>query len=190
MTMGSILQSAFDRHRAVFDETFSSLMPDIERAAVDIKSALKQGATIFACGNGGSAADAQHFVAEWVCKYRDDRRPLPAIALSVDTSVLTAIGNDYGFEEVFARQVTALGKKGDVLVAFTTSGSSKNVLRAIEVARKKGMYVVVLTGAKGARLRDSADCAIIVPSEETARIQEIHQIIYHAWCEYGERNEE
>ena len=117
-------------------------------------------------------------------RYKKDRRPLPAIALTVDTSALTAIGNDYGFEKVFARQIEVLGKPGDVLVAITTSGKSKNILAAIAQAKSQELKVIALTGEAGKELKEMVDVAIVVPSAETARIQEVHELVYHAWCEY------
>lgn len=184
MEVEQVIRGAFSRHREVFDSTLGSAMSGIVRAGEMIEKALAGNGTLYACGNGGSAADAQHFVAEFVCKYVKDKKPLPAHALSTDTSVLTAIGNDFGFEEIFARQILALGKPGDMLVAFTTSGTSKNVLRALEVAREKKMQTIVLTGTGGAGLIGRADCVIAVHSTETARIQEVHGLICHAWCEY------
>jgi D-sedoheptulose 7-phosphate isomerase len=160
------------------------IFPDVERSAHVLVTALRRGKKILVCGNGGSAADSQHFAAELVGRYGKKRRALPAIALTTDTSALTAIGNDYGFEDIFKRQVEALGSSGDVLVAFSTSGASKNVLAAIAQARKQKMNIIILTGVRGARLRRRANVLIAVPSSETARIQEIHEIIYHSWCEY------
>jgi len=183
----SLFHSAFARHREVVDLSMQHILPDVERAARIIRAALGKGRTIFACGNGGSAADSQHFAAELVGRYHKNRRGMPAIALTVDTSALTALGNDYGFESVFKRQVEALGRRGDVLVAFTTSGSSKNVIEAIRAACGRGMKVIALTGARGKSLGKRADVCVVVPSEETARIQEIHEIVYHSWCEYLDR---
>lgn len=177
-----IISRAFERHKEVISK-LDSIIPEVRRGADALTAAVKSGKKLLVCGNGGSAADAQHLAAEFVCKYKDDRPPLPAIALTVDTSALTAIGNDYGFEKIFSRQVQALGASGDVLVAVTTSGSSKNILAAIMAAKEKKMQVIALTGANGAHLRDLADVAIIVPSPETARIQEIHGLVIHAWCE-------
>lgn len=180
----NILREAFERHLGVLRASAEQIMPAVKAGAELLLDAVQSGRRLFTCGNGGSAADSQHFAAEFVCKYKDDRRPLPAIALTTDTSALTAIGNDYGFEEIFRRQVSALGSPGDVLVAMTTSGASKNVLLALDEAKKKKMKTMVLTGTRGAGLAKLVDCAIIVPSEETARIQEIHELVYHAWCEY------
>lgn len=180
----NIIQGAFARHAAGVEKSVVVILPDAEMGARLLAEAAKKGKRLFVCGNGGSAADAQHLAAEWLCRYKGDRAPLPAIALTVDASTLTAIGNDYGFEEVFARQLQALGNEGDVLVAITTSGKSKNIVRAIDEARKKHMKIIVLTGAGGEELRSATDVAVAVPLEETARIQEMHELVYHAWCEY------
>lgn len=179
----SVISSAIRRHSEAV-VALERILTDIEKAASLLLEAAVGGKRVLICGNGGSAADAQHFAAEFICKYKEDRRPFEAIALTVDSSILTAVGNDYGFEHIFSRQVDALGKEGCVLVAITTSGSSKNILLAIEAAKKKGMKVVVLTGAKGEKLKSEVDVNIAVPSEETARIQEMHGLIIHAWCEY------
>jgi D-sedoheptulose 7-phosphate isomerase len=179
-----VIRGAFDRHQAVLTSSLASVLPDALTAAALIDTAAKSGKRLFVCGNGGSAADSQHFAAEWTCRYSKERPPLPAVALTVDTSALTAIGNDYSFEEVFARQVKALATSGDVLVVLTTSGGSSNILAALRQARSQGVVCIALTGEKGVHLKDQTDVAIVVPSTETARIQEIHEIIYHAWCEY------
>ncbi len=134
------------------------------------------------CGNGGSAGDAQHLAAELVGRLVKDRRALPGLALSTDSSALTCIGNDFGFNEVFARQVEGLGRAGDVLIAISTSGNSPNVLRAVEVARPAGVFVVGLLGRDGGKLGPLVDLPIIVPSDETARIQEAHIFIGHVLC--------
>jgi D-sedoheptulose 7-phosphate isomerase len=182
--MSNTIENAFARHLGVAEESAKSITASVKNAADVLLSAIKAGNKALVCGNGGSAADAQHFAGELVCKYKNDRRPLPAIALTADASAITAIGNDYGFENVFARQVEALGESGDILVAITTSGKSPNVLRAIEKAKKRGLKIVALTGANGRELGKLCDAAIIVPSEETARIQEIHELVLHSWCEY------
>lgn len=184
----SIINGAFKRHRDIVGESEPILLPEIRKASELFLEVIKNKGKILTCGNGGSAADAQHFAAEWICRYKDDRRPLPAVALTVDTSALTAIGNDYGFDYVFSRQVEALGNPGDVLVVLTTSGRSKNILNAIESAKKKNLKTILLTGKKGESLKNSVDVAIVVPAEETARIQEVHAIVYHTWCEYIDSN--
>ncbi len=151
--------------------------------AQDMAERLKRGCRILICGNGGSAADAQHFAAELSGRYVKERRALAGIALTTDTSALTAIGNDYGFDRVFSRQVEALGRPGDLLVGISTSGSSPNVLRAVEAAQTQGMKTLGLLGRDGGKLKTLCDEALVVPSPVTARIQEVHQMIYHFWCE-------
>lgn len=155
----------------------------IARAAEVLRDAVLAGHKVLLCGNGGSAADAQHIAAELVGRFVVERRPLAAIALTTDTSALTAIANDYGYEHVFARQVDALGAAGDVLVAITTSGTSKNVVTAAQLARRRGMKVIGLTGAGGAAFVASCDAGVAVPSTVTARIQECHIAIGHLLCE-------
>ncbi len=138
------------------------------------------------CGNGGSAADAQHLAAEFVNRFQRDRRALAALALTTDTSVLTSIGNDSGFDRIFSRQVEALARRGDLLVAISTSGDSPNVLRAVETARALGVMTVGLCGGAGGALATAADEAFVVPSEATPRIQETHITVGHAWCALAE----
>jgi phosphoheptose isomerase len=166
------------RHELVVAE-----LDAIVRAAEVLRAALAAGHKVLLCGNGGSAADAQHLAAELVGRYVIERKGLPAIALTTDTSALTAIGNDYGYEHVFSRQVEALGRPGDVLIAITTSGRSKNVIAAAAAARALGMKVVALTGAAGRGFVDNCDAGVAVPAGETARIQECHIAIGHVWCE-------
>lgn len=180
------ITQSFARHKETVENS-AAVMGDIEAGVALLIETLKNGKKILVCGNGGSAADSQHFVAEFVCKYKDDRAPVPAIALTVDSSIATAIGNDYGFDSIFSRQVAALGQKGDVLVVLTTSGRSKNILAAIAEAKRRGLAVIALTGAKGEHLRSMVDVLIAIPSEETARIQEVHELIYHSWCEEIDR---
>jgi D-sedoheptulose 7-phosphate isomerase len=148
-----------------------------------ICKALESGNKVLLCGNGGSAADAQHIAAELVGRYEQERRSFPAIALTTDTSALTALSNDYGYEEVFARQVQGLAVAGDVLIAISTSGKSANVIKAAEKARALGCQVVGLTGGSGEPLTSHCDIAIVVPSERTSRVQEAHITIGHLWCE-------
>ncbi|HEX5073265.1 MAG TPA: SIS domain-containing protein [Gemmatimonadaceae bacterium] len=159
------------------------LGPDVERAAVIMREVLRHGGTLFFCGNGGSAADAQHLATEYVVRYMRNRRALPAIALTTDTSLLTATGNDLGFDEIFARQVEALVTARDVLVIHSTSGNSPNVIKAAEAARQKGAQVIALSSRDGGQLRSVADHSIIVPTDRTDRAQEIHLCIEHAICE-------
>jgi D-sedoheptulose 7-phosphate isomerase len=157
----------------------------VAKAAMQIVTSLRGGGKVLFCGNGGSAADAQHLAAEFTGRYLKERRALPALALHANTSSLTAIGNDYGFDLVFARQLEALGNQGDVLVGISTSGNSRNVLRAMEVAKSKSIYTIVLTGS-GGKMKDLADCAICIPSTETPRIQECHILTGHIICEIAE----
>lgn len=153
-------------------------------AAVDVlREALDAGRTIYVCGNGGSAADAQHLAAELTGRFERDRRGYPAVALTTDTSALTSIGNDYGFEAIFSRQLQALARPGDVLVAISTSGNSANVLRAVEHARANGIKTIGLLGRDGGRLRERVDVPLNIAVPRTARIQEMHILILHLLCE-------
>ncbi|WP_018085581.1 D-sedoheptulose 7-phosphate isomerase [Desulfurispora thermophila] len=174
-----------DEHKALID-VVHDMAPSIEQFAKLMAKTLASGCKILLCGNGGSAADAQHIAGELVGRFLKERSPLPALALSVNSSVLTAIGNDYDFREVFARQVAALGCPGDLLVAISTSGNSPNVLRASEVAREKGMKIVGLTGGEGGKLKGLCDLCINIPSKSTPRIQEIHILIGHIVCQLVE----
>lgn len=160
-------------------------VPQIESAGTILCAALGSGKKLLFCGNGGSAADAQHIAAELVIRFRGgvERRALPAMSLSVDPSLMTAGGNDYGYENVFARAVEAFGQPGDVLIAISTSGTSKNVVRAVEQARIQGMFVVGLLGGTGGTLLSHCDASVVVPSTITAHIQECHIMIGHIWCE-------
>ena len=158
----------------------------VVNVAMRIVESLRAGGKVFFFGNGGSAADAQHLTAEFTGRYLRERAALPALALSVNSSSVTAIGNDYGFDLVFARQLDALGKPGDVAVGISTSGNSRNVIRALEIAKSKSIYAVALTGASGGILRNVADCTIRIPSEETPRIQECHILTGHLICEIVE----
>jgi D-sedoheptulose 7-phosphate isomerase len=166
------------------DEDFVRLLA---KAGQAFASALRRGNKILLFGNGGSAADAQHIAAEFVGRYRLERPSLPAIALTTDTSALTAIGNDYAFEDVFSRPLEALGKKGDIAVGFSTSGKSPNVLKAMAVAKRKGLLTVGLCGKHGNALEEQADYCFRVPSEATPRIQEAHTLIGHILCDIAEQ---
>lgn len=163
-----------------------ALAPAIARAGSLLAASLRGGGKLLVCGNGGSAADAQHFSAELLGRYERERDGLPAIALHADTSTVTAVANDYGYEQVFARQVRALGRPGDVLLAISTSGNSPGILRALEAAKQAGLGVVALTGRDGgalAPLLRPADIEIRVPAQVTARIQEVHILVLHCLCE-------
>lgn len=182
----SIARGAFHRLAWVLEQTLTANLPDIGKSAELIYETLMRGNIVFACGNGGSAATAQHFTAELMGRYVRERGPFAAISLHTDSSLMTAVGNDYGYEEVFARQVRGLGKKGDTLVLLTTSGASKNVLKAIDAAKDREMSVIVLTGEKGKHLKahPSVVACIVVLDSEVARIQEVHDLLIHIWCEY------
>lgn len=155
----------------------------IDRTVRLLIETFDSGGRAYVCGNGGSAADAQHIAGELAGRFRRERRPLPCVALTTDTSVLTAVGNDYGFKDVFARQVEALGGEGDVLWALSTSGSSANVLAAAEAARRRGMRVAAMTGAGGGALAGLADVCFRAPAERTDLVQQLHQLAYHVICE-------
>jgi D-sedoheptulose 7-phosphate isomerase len=167
---------------AVREKTLSTLLPVITQTAQVMIDALRSGHKLLICGNGGSAAEAQHFSGELVGRYKAERRPLPAIALSTDPSIVTCIGNDYGYEHVFARQVLAHGQPGDVLVGLTTSGKSVNVLRAFEAASERGIMTIALAGEAGL-IGTHADHVVSIPSRSTARVQEEHLAIIHCWCD-------
>jgi len=154
----------------------------VQQAAQTIVTSLKQGGKVLTCGNGGSAADAQHIAAELIGRYLKDRPAYAAIALTTDTSILTAVGNDYSYADIFARQVDGLGKKGDVLIAISTSGNSENVIRAVQKAKEKQVYVIGLLGRDGGKLKPLVDLALIVPAQDTPIIQIGHSILYHSMC--------
>jgi len=169
--------------------TADALAADIARAAEMVRDTVRAGGTLFFCGNGGSAADAQHMATEYVVRYRRNRRAYPAVALTTDTSLLTAAGNDFGFEQVFARQVEALCRPGDLLVIHSTSGNSPNVLAAARAARAAGVSVLALSARDGGPLRALADHNVIVPTDRTDRAQEIHLCIEHLICDMIEEDE-
>jgi D-sedoheptulose 7-phosphate isomerase len=173
------IEEVFAAHAAVTARAARELPAALERAAGAVHDSLRTGHTILACGNGGSAAHAQHLVAELVGRFRGERRALSAVALTADTATLTALGNDYGYERVFARQVEALARAGDLLFAISTSGNSANVLLAAAAARERGCAVIALTGAGGGRLAAHADVLLPAPSDDVARIQEVHTLCIH-----------
>lgn len=179
----SLLTNSLQEHLETFQKLLDSLLPDIERSGRTICDALVAGRKILLCGNGGSAADAQHIAAELVGCYEKQRRSWPAIALTTDTSALTAVSNDLGYEEVFARQLAGLAQTGDIVIAISTSGRSKNVLKAAERARELGCRTIALTGASSDPLGSICDLTVAVPSTRTSRIQEAHITIGHLWCE-------
>jgi phosphoheptose isomerase len=159
----------------------------LNRAAGMILSCLTAGRKLLVCGNGGSASDATHLATEFLCRYRADRRPYPALSLTANGEYLTAVCNDYDFDEVFARQVWGLGARGDVLIAFTTSGKSRNVLRALQEAKRKGLKSICFLGRDGGFTRRVATLDLLVPGKSTARIQEAQKLLFHVLCEMVER---
>ncbi len=182
------VEAAIDVHKKMVAEFESGGTGTIVAAAEAIIKSLKQGGVVYICGNGGSAADAQHIAGELVGRFERERRGLAAIALTTDTSVMTSISNDYGYENVFARQLEALAKKGDILWAISTSGSSANVVAAAELAKEKGACVLAFTGRPESKLERVADICFCAADKSTARSQEIHQIAYHIICELIEQN--
>lgn len=177
------IQQVFAEHTAVMQTAASTLPPSLEEAIKTLQQCFENRHKVLACGNGGSAAAAQHLVAELVCRFRDDRHALAGLALTADGMTLTAIGNDYGYERVFARQVEALATPGDVLVAISTSGNSPNILAAAKVMRAIGGKVLALTGMDGGELASCADIVVRSPSRVVARIQEVHDVCIHVLAE-------
>jgi len=163
------------------------MRPSLEKALSMVRETVRRGGTLYFCGNGGSAADAQHLATEYVVRYMRSRRPYPAVALTTDTSLLTAVGNDLGFDEIFARQVEALAKPGDLLIIHTTSGNSPNLLRAAEVARAKGVDVLAMSAKDGGKLKALATHSVIVPTDRSDRAQELQLCIQHVICDLVER---
>ena len=184
-SIASLIRAEIDEIMAGF-AGLSEHSPAIERAARAMIASLAAGNKIMFCGNGGSAADSQHLAAELMGRYLKDRAPLPALALTVDTSALTAIGNDYGYTEVFARQLRGVGRQGDVLVGLSTSGNSANVVAAIEAARMMNIVVVGMTGMNGGRMDSLCDVLVKVPATRTNRIQEMHIAVGHMLCGFIE----
>ena len=180
---GSLASRSLAEHESTIRALTEQCSGAIEDCGRIITDTVRSGRKVLICGNGGSAADAQHIAAEFVGRYETERIALPAIALTTDTSALTALANDYDFERIFARQVEALGNEGDCLIAISTSGNSPNVRAAVMAARKKGCRIVGMTGANGKKLAGLSDACLLVPSTRTARIQEAHITVAHIWCE-------
>jgi D-sedoheptulose 7-phosphate isomerase len=186
MRLTQHLKQHFEDHVRTTERTVAEVLPALERAIDLCFNAVTQQRRILVCGNGGSASDAQHFVAELVGRFERERQPLAAIALSTDTSILTAVGNDYGFDHVFSRQVAALGQPGDVLIGISTSGNSPNVLRAMQQAHTNKLQVIALTGRDGGKMAQQLseeDVLLCVPDPRTMRIQEMHILLLHLICE-------
>ena len=180
--MENIIKDQFDKNIELHQVAKEQLSPQIAQAADLIIEAYKQGRKLLLCGNGGSAADAQHIAAELVGRFKKERRGLPAIALTTDTSIMTAVANDYWYDLLFARQVEALGDKGDVLIGISTSGNSVNIIRAVETANFKGLRTIGFLGSDGGKLKDLVEFPLIVPSQDSDRVQEIHILIGHIIC--------
>ena len=183
-----LFEEAIEVHISKVAELQKSGIEKITTAAQLIIKVLKQNGTVFICGNGGSAADAQHIAGELVGRFKRERKALAAVALSTDTSILTSVANDYAFEDVFARQVEALVKKGDILWAFSTSGTSANVIAAAKSAKKKGAAVLAFTGKSNSKLEQIADICFCANDKSTARSQEVHQLAYHIICDIVEQS--
>ncbi len=175
--------NSFSQHIDVFNQMLSVSADSSAQCAEIIIDTFRNGRKVLLCGNGGSAADAQHIAAEFVGRYETERIALPAIALTTDTSALTALANDYDFERIFSRQVDALAQPGDCLIAISTSGNSPNVISAVMAARKRGCRIIGMTGSQGKKLAGLSDACLMVPSDRTARIQEAHITTAHVWCE-------
>lgn len=180
--MQQLITNYFAGARRALERSEEVLGNQIEEAAGLLVSTLRRGNKVLVMGNGGSAADAQHFAAELVGRFLAERRGLPALALTTDTSILTAVGNDFGFDEVFSRQVSALASKGDLVIGISTSGNSANVIHAIHVARTKGCHTLALLGRDGGKLRELVDLELTVPVDETPHIQEGHGVLIHLLC--------
>ena len=181
-TIEQIFAESIEVKQGTLKKNLSEIIGTVEA----IIAAFRSGHKLFFCGNGGSAADCQHIAAEFVGRFQKERKAWPAIALTTDSSALTALGNDYSFDIVFSRQLQALGQKGDVLIAISTSGNSKNVLEALKQAKSKGITTVGVTGGSGGQLAALCDIPIVAASSKTARIQESHLVIFHAICELVE----
>lgn len=181
--MKETILDEFNSHKKTIEDTIEKLVPDVEKASKMAIETLKNGGKILLCGNGGSAADAQHIAAELTGRYKTERRGLAGIAITTDTSALTAIGNDYGYDRVFDRQVEALAREGDLLIGISTSGNSQNVINAFKVAKELGCRTLGLSGRDGGKFNGACDLNVVVPSDNTPRIQEMHILIGHVICQ-------
>jgi len=187
MSVADTIRGQLQEHAAVVRDVSERLVDEIAGLAELVLGTVRGGGKLLFCGNGGSAADAQHLAAEYVIRFSRDREAIPAIALTTDTSVLTAGGNDYGFERVFERQVRALARPGDLLLMHSTSGASENLVRAADAARELGVSTAALLAKDGGALRGRVGLALVVPTESTARAQEVHLLIGHIVCELVDR---
>lgn len=187
MTTQNTIHADFIEHLHVIELIRNTLMEPTKQVGHLLAQSLANGGTLFWCGNGGSASDSQHLSAELVGRFKKNRRPLRSVALTTDTSALTCIANDFSYDDIFSRQIEALGRAGDVLVGISTSGESENVLRAFRSAKELGLKTIALLGKGGGQAKDLVDTALVVPSDTTARIQESHILIGHILCELIER---
>jgi D-sedoheptulose 7-phosphate isomerase len=187
MTLKNIYHDNFTTHLKTIETSKELLSEYVINAGQILAHSINNTGTLFWCGNGGSAADSQHLAAELVGRFKENRRALRSIALTTDTSVLTCVANDFSYDDIFSRQIEALGREGDVLIAITTSGKSENILRVMKVAKEMGLITVALLGKGGGAAKKYADHALVVPSDSTARIQEAHMLIGHILCEIIEK---
>ena len=178
-----MIQKELHSHKKTIEKTIEMMIPDIQEASELMVNILKGGGKVLLCGNGGSAADAQHIAAELTGRYKSERKGLPAIALTTDTSALTAISNDYGYDRVFERQVEALANRGDLLIGISTSGNSQNIISALTSAKAAGCQTLGFSGREGGEMNKVCDINLVVPSTDTPRIQEIHILIGHILCQ-------
>ncbi|MFH1619137.1 MAG: SIS domain-containing protein [bacterium] len=185
--MKTVILGSIQRHLALA-QWLTEQVPAVEKAARLFTGTIKKGNTVFFCGNGGSAADSQHLAAEIVVRFRKERKAMPAVSLTTDTSILTAVLNDYGPDKVFSRQLEALARRGDLLVAISTSGNSANVLAAVRRAKVLGVRTLGLLGGSGGKIRQACDLSLVIPSSVTANVQEMHILIGHIFCDLAENN--
>jgi D-sedoheptulose 7-phosphate isomerase len=187
MNIKDIIDKNFDEHFSTLELVNDKLDEIIELVGKQLAASLANGGTLFWCGNGGSAADSQHLAAELVGRFKKNRRALRSVALTTDTSVLTCVANDYSYNDIFSRQIEALGRSGDVLVGISTSGNSDNVIQALKTAREMGLITIAMLGKDGGITKKLVDHSLIIPSNSTARIQEMHILIGHILCEIIEK---
>ncbi len=181
--MLAMIESELQAHKETIEKTIDIMIPSIEKASQLVSQTLQNGNKVLLCGNGGSAADAQHIAAELTGRYKTERKGLPGIALTTDTSALTAIGNDYGYDRIFDRQVEALANRGDLLIGISTSGNSANVISALTLANELGCITIGMSGRNGGTMNDVCTLNLIIPSSDTPRIQEMHILIGHIICQ-------
>jgi D-sedoheptulose 7-phosphate isomerase len=186
--MKNTVLNELNEHLTVFQDSKESLVEKIKEISILVIEKLNQGNKLIFCGNGGSAADSQHIAAEIVGRFKKERRSLPAIAITTDTSVITAIGNDYGYENIFKRQIEAIARKDDIFFAISTSGNSLNIINAIDTAKKSGCLVIGFSGLTGGKMNSMCDLMVNVKSNNTARIQEMHILIFHVICQLIDKN--